>query len=90
MVMELSEQMEADGMIRRVVRVLRHEVVYVKCIVEAYPGLASILAPPRRSGEAPSDESRLVLAFHPGVESEVDAMLRELSDETGLVLETPW
>lgn len=81
--MELLEQMHADGMIRRTVRVVRREVVYVKSIVEAYPGLASILAP-RREG---SPESRLVLVFDRGAEREVDAMLSELAAETGLAVE---
>lgn len=82
--MELLEQMHADGMIRRTVRVVRREVVYVKSIVEAYPGLASILAP-RREGASP--ESRLVLVFDRGAEREVDAMLSELAAETGLAVE---
>lgn len=85
--MALVDQMKADGMICRSVRVPTREVVYVKSIVEAYPGLATILAPP---GRELGETARLFVVFHPGAEGEVGGMLGELSLETGLVVEEPW
>lgn len=82
--MELLDQMEADGMIRRAVRIARREIVYLKSIIEAYPGLASVHAPP---GRELGETTRVFVMFPPGAASEVDAMLGELALEITMAVE---
>ena len=80
-------QLSEDGMIERCVVVPTHEVVYVKSILEAYPGLASVHA---RPGRETSGGARLVIASAPGMVNELDAVIDELEAEVSLRRVEEW
>ncbi len=75
------EQLSEDGLTERTVVVPTHEVVYVKSILEAYPGLASVHAQP---GRETTGGARLVIACTPGLTSELDDVIDELGEEVSL------
>ena len=78
---KLMAQLSEDGLTERVVVVPTHEVVYVKSILEAYPGLASVHAQP---GRETTGGARLVLASTRGLTAMLDAVIDELTEEVGL------
>lgn len=74
-------QLSEDGLTERAVVVPTHEVVYVKSILEAYPGLASVHA---RPGRETTGGARLVIACTPALAPELDAVIDELAVEVSL------
>ncbi len=86
----LLEQLEQDGMILRSVVVEAEEVVFLKSIIEAYPGVAAVHAERRQAQQAVSGVARprtLMVATTPGLAPELDLMLDGLSDEVSLVID---
>ena len=78
---ELVTQMRRDGMVLRELRVAVADIVYLKDVLEAYPGIASIHAEPAEKGRAPRATADLLVAATPAFEAELDAVLEELAEE---------
>jgi hypothetical protein len=78
---ELMLFMRDDGLTVMPVVVPTHEVVFVKGVLEAYPGIASVHA---ERGRVTSDGAPLVLACDPGFADELAAIVDELAAEVGL------
>ena len=68
-------------MVLRPIRVETSQVVYLKSILEAYPGIAAVHA---RPGVNSGDSAELLIATTQGFASEVDDVLRELTSEIAL------
>lgn len=82
----LLERIVSDGMIIRRIVVPVSEVVFLKSVLEAYPGLAAVHAERAHSrrGQTADDAPKgttLVVATTPGFESELDELLAELRRE---------
>jgi hypothetical protein len=80
---ELVASLSEDGLTVREVVVPTQDVIYVKSILEAHPGLASVHAKP---GRETSGGARLSIATTAGLVEELDGVLSELTTEAGLVL----
>jgi len=78
---ELVASITADGMIVRHVEVATEQVVFLKSILEVYPGIAAVHAPP---GAAKGGRASLMLASTPGLVGELDAMLADIADAVSL------
>jgi hypothetical protein len=74
----LLEKIASDGMIVRRVTVPVQDVVFVKSVLEAYPGLAAVHAERTRFSNKPSNAS-LVIATTAELAGELDEVLSELS-----------
>jgi hypothetical protein len=76
-----SARVEADTMAAIDILVPREEVVYLKAVLEAYPGLAGVHA---ESGRQRSDEVPLTLVTTRALARELDEVLTELAREMPL------
>jgi hypothetical protein len=86
----LLEQLEGDGMILRTVVVDAEDVVFLKSVIEAYPGVAAVHAERRQAmaGAGPLPRPRtLMLATTPELGSELDQLLEDLRGELPLVID---
>lgn len=73
----LLEKIASDGMILRKVTVPMHDVVFVKSVLEAYPGLAAVHAERTPSSNTTRTAS-LVIATTAELAGELDEVLSEL------------
>lgn len=74
----LLAMMRRDGMVVQTITVPTAAVVYVKAILEAYPGLASVHA---ARGKAQDERTRLFIASSPEVQDDVaDICFRDLAE----------
>lgn len=80
---DLMTALAEDGLTVREVVVPTQDVVYVKSILEAHPGLASVHAAP---GRETSSGARLTIATTAGLVDELDGVLSDLVDEAKLVV----
>ncbi|MCA9620811.1 MAG: hypothetical protein KC731_17430 [Myxococcales bacterium] len=78
----LLDHLAADGLVLEHVSVPRREVVHVKSLIESYPGIGSVHAPP---GRELGERTSLVVATAPGFVAMMDGILAELEDEVGLM-----
>jgi hypothetical protein len=69
--------MRRDGMVIRQITVPTTAVVFVKAIIEAYPGLASVHA---ARGRAPDERTMLFIASSPEVQAEVAGICADLAE----------
>ncbi|MBW2454473.1 MAG: hypothetical protein JRI68_08180 [Deltaproteobacteria bacterium] len=86
----LLEQLEQDRMILRTVVVEAEDVVFLKSIIEAYPGVAAVHAERRQAQRAVSGVARprtLVVATTPGLGAELDHLLDSMRGELALVID---
>ncbi|HZO11719.1 MAG TPA: hypothetical protein VFB62_00620 [Polyangiaceae bacterium] len=74
----LLEKIASDGMIIRRVTVPVQDVVFVKSVLEAYPGLAAVHAE-RIRGASKTPNTSLVVATTAELAGELDEVLSELS-----------
>lgn len=74
----LLDAMRTDGMRLRAISLPPAEVLFVKSVLEAYPGLCSVHAP---RGRVQGDRAPLIVAAPPQAATEVDAILDELLTE---------
>jgi hypothetical protein len=86
-VSELYAAIEADGMVIRDVEVATREVVFLKSVFEAYPGIAIVLARPAVSQGKKSARSSVAIATTVELSPEVDGVLAELAASVGLTAE---
>ncbi len=88
----LLQQIDRDGMVVRRVTVEAKDVVYLKSVIEAYPGVAAVHAE-RGQGEQQRDglarPRQLILATTPGFGPELDGLLEDLQDELQLLIDGP-
>ncbi len=76
-----------DGLVLRRVSVQDEDVVFVKTVLEAYPGLGILLAPSGPASPAVPGKSTLTVMGARGKEAEIDDLLAELAPPGGVPLE---
>ncbi len=86
----LLQQIDRDGMVVRKVIAEAEDVVFLKSVLEAYPGVAAVHAergqgPPGR--DHPKRPRQLILATTPGFGPELDDVLADLQGELSLVID---
>jgi hypothetical protein len=85
----LLQQIDRDGMVVRKVIVEAEDVVFLKSVIEAYPGVAAVHAE-RGQGLVERDglvrPRQLILATTSGFESELDGLLEDLQGELSLII----
>ncbi len=81
---ELIASIEADGMVLRHVELATEQVVFLKGLLEAYPSIAAVHAPPAAPGRVTDRRSAVMIATTPGFADELDGILSELSCELEL------
>jgi hypothetical protein len=79
----------ADGLVLRRLFVPDEDVVFVKTVLEAYPGLGILLAPSGPVPDARPGQSTLTVMGARGKDAELDDLLAELAPPGGTPLEGP-